>query len=64
MRKNVLAKGLITLLAAAVIIISPDGSGQMRVQAAERVMTLDMARKTALANSTGYEKLESQLQVK
>ncbi|MDE5587905.1 MAG: hypothetical protein K2J60_02025 [Acetatifactor sp.] len=64
MRKSILAKSLITLLAVAVIIISPDGSGQMRVQAAERVLTLDMARKTALANSSDYEKLESQLQVK
>lgn len=64
MRKNVLAKGLIILLAAAVIISSPGGSGWMRVQAAERVLTLDMVRKTALANSTDYEKLESQLQVK
>lgn len=64
MRKNVLTKGLITLLAAAVIITSPGGSGQMRVQAAERVLTLDMAKKTALANSADYEKLESQLEVK
>lgn len=64
MRKNVLTKGLITLLAAAVIITSPGGSGQMRVQAAERVLTLDMAKKAALANSADYEKLESQLEVK
>lgn len=64
MRKCVLAKSLITLLAVAVIIISPGGSGQMRVQAAERVLTLDMVKKTALANSSEYEKLESQLQVK
>lgn len=64
MRKNVLTKGLITLLAAAVIITSPGGRGQMQVQAAERVLTLDMAKKTALANSADYEKLESQLEVK
>lgn len=64
MRKSVLAKSLITLLAVAVIIISPDVSGQMRVRAAERVLTLDMVKKTALANSSDYEKLESQLQVK
>ncbi|MBD5527299.1 MAG: TolC family protein [Lachnospiraceae bacterium] len=64
MRKNVLAKSLIALLAAAVLISSPGASGQMQVQAAERLLTLDMVKKTALANSSDYEKLESELQVK
>lgn len=64
MRKNVLTKGLIALLTAAVIISSPGAGGQMQVQAAERLLTLDMVKKTALANSSDYEKLESELQVK
>ena len=64
MRKNVLTKGLIALLTAAVIISSPGAGRQMQVQAAERLLTLDMVKKTALANSSDYEKLESELQVK
>lgn len=64
MRKNVLTKSLVILLTAAVIVVSSGGSGQLRVQAADPVLTLDMVKKTALANSADYEKLESELQVK
>ncbi len=59
-----MTKGLIALLTAAVLISSPGAGARMQVQAAERILTLDMVKKTALANSSDYEKLESELQVK
>lgn len=65
MRKRGLATGLIPILMAAVLISSLLGRGRIESQAAgERLLTLDMAKKTGLANSPAYEKLESQLQVK
>ncbi len=65
MKKRGLARCLVPMLTAAVIAGTCAGNGQIVSQAAgERILTLDMAKKTALANSPAYEKLESELQVK
>ena len=65
MRKNGLARGLAVLLVTSVLTAFAGSGGQIQTQAArERLLTLDMAKKSGLANSPAYEKLESQLQVK
>ena len=65
MRKRGLAKGLLLILTAAVVVSFSLGNRQIESQAAgERLLNLDMAKKTGLANSSAYEKLESELQVK
>ena len=65
MRKNGLAKGMAVLLMTSVLTAFAGGGGQIQTQAAgEKLLTLNMAKKSGLANSPAYEKLESQLQVK
>ena len=65
MRKTVWKKWLAPILAAAVMAGSFAGPAGMEAQAAgTKTLTLDMAKKSGLANSPEYEKLKSQLNIK
>lgn len=65
MRKTVWKKWLAPILAAAVIAGLFPGPAGMETQAAgTKTLTLDMAKKSGLANSPEYEKLKSQLNIK
>jgi len=65
MRKHTWKKGILSILAAALLLGSFGGTAGMESKAAEKkVLTLDMAKKSGLANSQEYEKLKSQLNVK
>ena len=64
MKRKRFYKKLILLLVTALISGSLAPWFVMKTQAAGRVLTLDMAKKSGLANSPDYEKLENELSLK
>ncbi len=66
MRRNKLKSRLLPILAIVVLTASFAGQQPLPAEAAtkQKTLTLDAAKKSGLANSSDYEKLESELNVK